>query len=72
MEISKLSNIKHQMMILIFLSIFFFVSNFCNVTIPLPHPGLFTRISGLIKKNKNEYIMINNHAYSSYAHKLKI
>jgi len=69
---SKISNLKQQMMIIIFLSLFFFVSNFYNVTIPLPHPGVFNSISGLIKKNKNEYVLINNQIYSSYAHKLKI
>ena len=59
-------------MIIIFLSLFFLVSNFYNVTIPLPHPGLFNSITGLIKKNKNEYVLVNNHYYSSYAHKMKI
>ena len=60
------------MLEIIALSLFFFVSNFFTVNIPLPHPGLFSSISGLIKKNNNEYILVNNHYYSSYAHKMEM
>jgi hypothetical protein len=69
---SKISNLKQQMMIIIFLSLFFFVSNFYNVTIPVPRPGFFSIISGIIAINKNEYVLVNNQISSSYAHKLKI
>jgi len=66
---SKDSNIKTQMFEMIFLSLFFYVSNFYTVNIPVPDSyGART----LIRKNKNEYIMISNRYFSSYAYKLEM
>ena len=60
------------MLEIIVLSLFFFVSNFYTVNIPVPDDGIFNSISGLIKKDNNKYILVNNQFYSCYIHKLEM
>ena len=59
------------MLEIIFVSLFFFVSNFYTVNIPKSSHFLYS-IGGLLKKYKNEYIMIYNGIYSSYAYKFEM
>ena len=59
------------MLEIIFVSLFFFVSNFYTVNIPESSHLLYS-LDGLFKKYKNEYIMIYNGIYSSYAYKLEM
>ena len=69
----KITIIKQQMLEIIFVSSFFFVSNFYTVKIPDPSPYFYS-ISGILKNYKNEYIMICSGVLipNSYAYKLKI
>ena len=62
-----------QILEIIFLSLFIFVSNFYTVKIPDPTPNLvFSVVGGFIRQYKNNYIMIKNWLYSSYAYKLEM
>jgi len=70
---SKISIIKQQMLEIIFVSLFIFASNSYTVKIPNPLPNLiFNVIGGIDRRYNNEYIMINNGLYSSYAYKLEM
>ena len=70
---SKISVIKQQMLEIIFVSLFFFVSNFYTVNIPDPNSNsLVYKVGALFKKNKNEYILVKNGLFDSYAYKLEM
>ena len=70
---TKISIIKQQMLEIIFVSLFFVVSNYYTVKIPNPLSNQFLfSINGLFKTYKNEYIMIINEWASSNAYKLEM
>ena len=61
------------MLQIIFLSLFFFISNFYTVNIPdQSYKTILASIDGVLKTDENKYIMVYNSLYSSYAFKFEM